>query len=365
VTSIGLGSQIVFALFSGILVDKLGRRIATVIFDTLSWAVPCLLWAVSQNIYYFIAAAIFNGMWRVGMTGWTCLLVEDTEPEKLIDIYSWIYISGMLAAFFAPLAGFLIQTYTLIPTLRGIYIFAFVFMTTKFLILFRISHETKLGVIRLRETREQSILTMLGEYREVFKQVMRTRSTLYTIAILLVMTIAYTINSTFWAVIVTGKMHVPAQYVAFYPFARSIIMLAFFFLVIPRISDMQFKRPMMTGFACYVVSHLVLVSLPEKSYVLLLVSTFLEACGYALLNPQLDKMMVVTVDAAERARILAIIYVIVIILTTPFGWIAGELSTMNRAYPFILNIVLFSVGGLLVWLAGRKPEKALLDAGIA
>jgi hypothetical protein len=73
---------------------------------------------------------------------------------------------------------------------------------------------------------------------------------------------------------------------------------------------------------------------------------------------------VVTVDPKERARILAIIYVIVILFTTPFGWIAGGLSEVNRALPFMLNIVLFAVGGGLVYMAGRVENNSIISSGI-
>jgi hypothetical protein len=66
-------------------------------------------------------------------------------------------------------------------------------------------------------------------------------------------------------------------------------------------------------------------------------------------------MIAVSLDAKERARIMAIIYMIVIVFTTPFGWIAGELSQINRVLPFLVNIVFFAAGGLLAYLAARVP----------
>jgi hypothetical protein len=41
------------------------------------------------------------------------------------------------------------------------------------------------------------------------------------------------------------------------------------------------------------------------------------------------------------------------VFTAPFGWIAGQISEINRNLPFILIIVLFSIGGLLTYLASR------------
>jgi MFS family permease len=264
IASIGMASQVLFALLSGAISDKIGRRKATFIFDSISWMIPCLLWAFAQNINYFIIAAVFNGMWRVGMTSWTCLLVEDTDPELLVNIYTWVYISGLMAAFFTPVAGIFINFFTLIPTMRGVYIFGFLMMSTKFILLYKVSRETRQGIIRMQETRGQSIFSILGEYFGVVRQVLSTPSTLFTIGILLVVTISTMINNTFWSIIVTEKIQVPAQYLSFYPFARSVIMMVFLFLMIPRLNRLHFKRPMLLGFAVYIASQLVLISVTEK-----------------------------------------------------------------------------------------------------
>ena len=47
------------------------------------------------------------------------------------------------------------------------------------------------------------------------------------------------------------------------------------------------------------------------------------------------------------------VYVALIVLISPFGWIAGQLSAIDRALPFALNMVLFVIGILLVWVIGR------------
>ncbi len=357
VISIGLAFQVFTALLSGMIADKLGRRRATLIFDLLSWSVPTLIWAISQNFYYFVVAAIFNSMWRIPQTSWTCLFVEDrhTKPKQLVDIYTWLYISGLLTAFVSPIAGLLIHFYTLIPTMRGLYLFASVMMAIKALSTNAMVKETEHGLQRMQETKHQSVLTNLREYRGVFRIFLKSPRTLYTLGIMLVMSSCTTISNTFWSILVTSRLHIPAQDLAYYAFARSGIMLVFFFVAMPAIREMHFKRPMLFGFAGYIISLLILVNIPEKNYFLLLVSTLLEACSYATVSPQVDRMVAVSIDPHERARILAIIYMIVVILTTPFGWIAGALSQINRVLPFLINMTFFAIGGLLAFLAARLP----------
>ena len=354
ITSVGLTFQIFAALMSGIITDKMGRKRTTLIYDFLSWSIPTLIWAVAQDFTYFLVAAIVNSVWRITSNSWTCLMVEDTDEEQLVDIYTWVYISGLLSAFFAPLAGLLVQTYSLVPTMRGLYLFACVMMTAKFLVLNIYVKETRQGVIRMRETQGQPVLALLKEYRGVIGAILKAPRTLFTLGIMLVLGASQSINGAFWSILVTTRLDIPEAHLAIFAFSRSVIMLVFFFAVMPAIREMRFRNPMLVGFAGLALAQVILISMPPGSYFLLLVNTLLEACSVATLGTQTDRMAVVTVDPNERARIQGLLYMIVILFTSPFGWIAGSLSEINRSFPFILNITLFAVGAVLVYLASKK-----------
>jgi MFS family permease len=354
--SIGLALQIISALMSGAITDKLGRKRSTLIFDILSWSVPTLIWAVAQNFTYFLIAVVVNSLWRITANSWTCLLVEDTDPKLLVDIYTWIYIAGLLSAFFAPLAGLLINAYSLVPTMRGLYLLAFIMMTAKFIVMNLLVKETRQGLVRMTESKHQSMVELLREYSGVIRQIIAAPQTLLTLGIMLVMSITLMIHGTFWSIYVTEKLHIPTQHLALYPFARSVVMLLFFFTIMPRIRELNPRHPMLLGFASFVLSQGLLVLSPEKSYLMVLMSTFLEACSIATVSIMLDRRLVVTVDADERARIMAVMAVVVIIFTSFFGWIAGNLSQLDRTLPFVLNIFLFLVGAFLTYYASKLPE---------
>ena len=364
IVSIGLVLQIVSSLMGGVVTDKLGRRLTTFIFDMISWSIPCLIWAVAQNFTYFVIAAVINSLWRMTMTSWTCLLVEDADPAILVDIYSWIYISGLVAAFFAPIAGVFINLFSFIPTMRGLFFLAFIMMTVKFYVLFRYSTETQRGLVRLKESKNQNLFSMVGEYRGVLKHILKTPQTLYTLGIMLVLSTCSMLNNTFWSIIVTKKILIPVQYIVIFPFVRSALMLVFFFTVIPRIRNLHFRNPMLIGFIGFILSQVILISAPAGSYLILLTSTILEACSMATVYPLLDRMVVLTVDEKERARIMALIYVIVIMFTSPFGWIGGVLSEMNRNLPFVLNISFYVMGAVLTILAARHSMNVTLPLDV-
>lgn len=356
--SISWGFQLILALLSGVVTDKLGRRRTTLIFDIIAWSIPALISAVAQNFWYFLIAGVINSVWRITHNSWSCLLVEDADREQLVDIYSWIYIANILVGFIAPLAGVLIGVYSLVPTVRGLYIFAAIMFTIKAAATYRMTGETQQGVVRMRETRHQNILHALGEYRGIFQTTLRTPQTLYTAGIMLIISIASVISGSFWSIIVTEKLHIPNAHLAFFPFIKSAVMLFFFFVVMPRINRMHFKLPLAAGFLGYVLSQVILITAPDGSYAFLFVNVVLEACCFAAISPLVDKMVVLTIDPQERARIQSILYVGIILVTSPFGWIAGTLSEFDKSLPFVLNIILFAAGAALAYQAGTFSQKS-------
>jgi uncharacterized membrane protein YeaQ/YmgE (transglycosylase-associated protein family) len=285
--------------------------------------------------------------------------VEDAEPDQLADIFTWIYIANIVVGFIAPLAGMLISTFSLVPTMRGLYLFAAFMFTLKAVITYLLTEETAQGQVRLHETRDQSLVHILSEYKGVLSELLRTPQTLYTAGIMLVISVSSMISGNFWAIIVTEKLHIPAEHIAFFPFIKSAISLAFFFVVTPRLTKMHFKVPMVVGFLSFIASQVVLITTPERGYLSLALSVFLEACSFATAGPLIDRMTVLTISAKERARIQSILYVGIILLTSPFGWIAGTLSEIDKAWPFILNIVLFAVGVVLAYVAGSRKSLAV------
>jgi len=355
--SVAWGFQVVLALFSGVITDKLGRRLTTLIFDIVSWSIPALISAFAQNVWYFLIAGIINSVWRITHNSWSCLLVEDAEPEELVDIFTWIYIANLMVGFIAPMAGLLISKFTLVPTMRALYIFAAVMFTIKAVVTYQLTEETRQGKIRLQETRGQSIWSALSEYRHIFRDLVNAPRTLYTAGIMLIISISNLISGSFWSIIVTEKLHIPAQNLAIFPFVRSAIILGFFFIVTPQINKLHFKLPMIVGFLGFIASQILLITAPVQNYAVLLLSVFLEACGFAVVNPLVDRMTVLTIDARERARILSIIFVGVILFSSPFGWIAGTLSGINKDLPFLLNIGLFTIGAILAYSAGQHSLK--------
>jgi MFS family permease len=354
IASLGLVLQVFSALLSGAIVDKFGRRLSLLVFDVLCWSVPCLIWAAAQDVRYFVAAAMMNSLWRISHTAWTCLMVEDAEERHLVHIWTWIMIFAVCSAFFAPLGGWIVDRYGLIPAVRGLYLFGCIALTAKFVILYLYSHETARGVQRMAETRHRSLASLLGEYRSVFNQLLHSRAILSALSLMFITNIYITVSNNFWGVLFTGKLGFSSSQISTYVAIRSIIMTLCFFLIGPRLTNLQrFRLPLWMGFSIFLVSQLLLAVMPPRAVLLLVLSVVLEAVASALVSPMTESLLALSMESHERARISGMVYVTLIVLISPFGWIAGQLSALDRSLPFALNTVLFGLGIVLVWFIGR------------
>ena len=352
--SLGLILQVFSALLSGAIVDKFGRRLTLFIGDLVCWSVPCLIWSVAQDLRYFAAAAALNGLWRISHTAWTCLMVEDAEERHLVHIWTWIMIFAVCSAFFAPIGGWFVERYGLIPTVRGLFIFGFVMLTAKAVVLYIFSHETARGIQRMEETRHRSLFELIREYRSVFSQLLHSKPILAALSLMVITNIYTTVSTSFWGVLFTTKLGFTNAEISIYAALRSVVMTACFFLLGPSLTNIRrFRAPLWVGFGVFFVSQAMLVYMPPHSIMLISLSVILEGIAAALVNPMTESLLAVSMESNERARVSAMVYVALILVISPFGWIAGQLSSIDRALPFALNMGLFIIGAALVWWIGR------------
>ena len=214
-------------------------------------------------------------------------------------------------------------------------------------------------------TKHQSIFAIVGESGNVLRQVLRTPTTLVTAGLMILVAIAATINTTFWGVLVTERMQIAAEFIALYYVARSVVMLIFYFTVMPRLRTVDPRIPMVFGFGGLIANCLILITIPVQSYWLLLVATILEGASVPAISTLLDKLIAISVDPKERARIMGLLYLVVLTCTTPFGWIAGQASQINRNLPFVINIVVLTLAALLAYIASRQDALSPFHSEIA
>ena len=347
VASTYMASQLLFAFLSGALSDKFGRRKSIAVFDLIGWSLPCIIWLFAVDFRFFLVAAVFNGAMRVPMNAWNCMLVEDTDRSLITRLYTLIMISGNLSALFSPITAILIARLTLIPAVRILLINALIIMTLKIILLYALTKETTVGVAMMKETKEQSYISLLGGYFGVLKNMRKYRGLIFSITIASLYAIIAMINTTFWQIIVSKKLDVPDSALPIFTMVRSFITLLFYFTIIARINQLRLKNPLLLGFLSYFAGQLILILIPSEGmsrYVLICLSLVFDGLGSGILVMLSEAMVAIHAEGVERARILAINQMIIMAVCAPFGWIGGLLSDISRNLPFALNLTLIAAG---------------------
>jgi len=361
VASIYMFSQMAFAFFSGMIVDKLGRRLSTAVFDFIAWSLPCLIWASSRGFWFFAAAALLNGAMKITTVSWDCLMVEDAPKDWITRIYTWVIICGNLSALFAPIASVLVQRLTLVPAVRILYINAFVVMTAKLVLLYHFSTETRIGAVRREAAKGRSVREMLGNYAQSARAIRESKGTAFSIVISVLVEIVGMIGTTFWQILVSRRIGVPDSLLPIFPMVKSVLSVTFLFTVMAHLKQTRLKKPLFGGFACAIASCLLLVAAPKASaagYAVLFGSLLLEAMGGAALNTLRESLVAIHVRQEDRSGIMALLQTVVMLVSVPFGYIGGYLSDIAKPLPFVMSICLLSLGVVLTAVVYRDPGEA-------
>ena len=359
IVTVNLIMQMFFSFLSGPITDKMGRRKATAVFDILAWCIPSIIWWRAEGFWFFLAAAVLNGTNGITTNSWHCLLVEDAEKKQITRIYSLIMACGQLSAVFAPISAVLISKLTLIPAIRILYINAFILMSIKVIVLYLASKETVTGQRRIIETRGKNIFQLAGGYGDVIKIIFKSRGTVFSIIIAALGWIVATVNGTFWQIIANKKLLVPEAALPLFNVFRSVLAIIFLFFVIPRFLKGLLKVPLLLAFASFFIGQLLLISIPVDSsikYPLLLISLVFEGFGHGALFMLYESIIALYVNPDERARIMAIRYMFIMIVTAPFGWIGGALSDISRNLPFVLNMTVLLIGIIITLVYYRREN---------
>ncbi len=351
---------VIASFLSGLLTDKFGRRWTTFLCDLFIWSIPELLWAFSQNFAWFLVAAVLNGFMRITANSWGLLLVEDSDDEMVLKCNSLAQLMGLVSVVVMPFSGLAVGRFGLVPTMRVLYFLGFVLMTTKFIVLNCMAHETSIGVQRMKETKDQSILSMLLGCKDVYLHLLRDKRILLTMAMIAMFQIVSRLNEYFMSLYAIGSIGISKADWVWFAFVKSLITCACILIIMPRIRLSGFKRPLLWAWSIFILSQLLLMLAPggAMGIAMLALCAVCEGIALFLISPIIDTMLVINADPALRARIYGLVYGTILLGAALFPWIAGVLSGITSRAPFVINVLaMCGAMALTVALSRARQEK--------
>ncbi|NLX82272.1 MAG: MFS transporter [Clostridiales bacterium] len=354
-------SQMVCSLIGGAITDKLGRRLTTFLFDLLAWFVPMVIWMFAQGFTWFLVAALFNGFYRVTENSWGLLMVEDTPSEKLVNIYSLVNIAGLISGFVAPLTAVLVRNYTLVPTMRALYLFAAACMLIKVLLLYFMSKESSLGTQRRAELKGKSIFFAFRGSVDVLKTMLRKKPLMYVLGIMSCVMVIRSASDNFWPLLVTTTLGITEEALPLLSGLRSIAMMVSFLVFAPRLRPQRFHRPMRAALIIMAAIHFLLFLLPRQLAWVVYLGVAAEALALSILTPLFPSLQMILIDKAEKARMFGFSLAFCLFVTSPFGTINGLLSKWHLSLPMLLSALLSLLALFFAGRLSRSLEKVRLD----
>jgi len=357
ITTLGLVMQIFTSMISGYLTDRMGRRKALLVFDLLSITVGMLFLIFAQNIWFFVVAAILNSFNRIANTAWYCLLIEDSEPSKRHHIFNMLQLIGVIGGLFAPIGGWMVSEWTLIPAVRIMYIIAGVSMTLMFIGRNYSTYDTEIGKRKKADYKIMDWTVMIKEYTTVLRVIFSNLPLLLIFCVYIMFQFQLTIKNTFLSLYLVRILHFQDAFIAIFPAVTSMAMLLLMMFVVPKLNHERLNQYMIAGFLISAAAIVLQIVLHEGQFVLMIVSALLSAVGTILTYPYLEVAVANTMDDDKRAGMLSILSVLILIFISPAGAIGGWSYSIDPRLPFILIIAAFFLSALLMYFYKAKKQK--------
>ncbi|KQX68166.1 MFS transporter [Paenibacillus sp. Root444D2] len=361
ITSVGLIMQIFTSFISGYLTDRMGRRRALLYYDLVSWSAAALIWAVSQNFWYFLIAAVFNSFLRVPNTAWYCLLVEDTAQNDRSNVFRILQLIGVIGGLFAPLGGLLVNHFTLIPAMRMMYAIFCVSLTVMFFARNFATNETEIGIRKRKESASYNLKDTFQAYIDTVKTILSNRALMIVFGVYISFNFQVTLQNTYLSIYLVEALNISDALISIFPAVSSLAMLALMFLVVPRLKENKAQGYMIWGFSLAIVSKIILIAVAPGQITLVIISTMLAAAGSIISSPYLEAVVANSIDDEQRAKMFSILQVLVLLCISPSGIIGGWTYTIDPRLPFILIIISSIVSIVLMIMLMRRKAKTLVD----
>lgn len=358
VTTITLIVQVFSSFLSGYLTDRMGRKAALLTFDLLSWTIGTLLWAVSLNFWFFVAAAVINGFQRIPHTAFYCLLVEDTEPKERTYVFTVLQVIGVIGGLFAPLGGLLVFHYGLVTGVRIMYVIAFVLMTVQFFGRHYTTRETEMGLRKKQEALDLGLNASLRDYVATIRAVLADRGLLLMFGVYILFNFQMTVKGTYLSLYLADELGMAEDWISLVPAVSSVVMLLVLWQVVPRITERLMNRTMLLGYILSAVSNAILALTPTGAVGWIAVSTVLAAGATMITAPYLEAAVANAIDDERRAKMFAVLSVLVLLAVSPSGIIGGWAYSIAPQIPIWLVTAAFVLSIPLLLAGARKGREA-------
>ena len=101
----GAGASIVFSFLAASIVDQMGRKKATLVFDITGSAVPLLIFAAQGSFAFALVGTLIANSAKVMNVGYFLLMSEDSENGERASAFNIFNMLTIASGLLVPIVG--------------------------------------------------------------------------------------------------------------------------------------------------------------------------------------------------------------------------------------------------------------------
>ena len=309
----GTVASFLFSFISAPLVDRMGRKRATFVFDLLSSALPPLVYLFSKNFFFALLAVILFNTNKIMSIAYYLVMIEDSDEESRIVAFNLFNIITVAAGLLIPLAGIFVDRYGVVATERAFLILSFLMMTAMILFRNMLLKETAIG----QKLRSASAQKGLGAFlREAYKPygdalsfLRRNRVALLFVLINILFYVYMNLGSNYSLYFVpyfTDRLAMDAMQSSVLGSVYYGGMLFAMILINPLFGRRGLIFGVRMSALVTLLGLVALVVIPAGAYALAIAATLVMALGYGMLKSEVDGGLAVYTGSEYQSGVYAL-----------------------------------------------------------
>jgi len=333
--------------------DKYGRK-QIIVTMTFMIAFSYLFYIFAPDWRFVLIGMVISNLSLIYQPALDAILADSVPPEKRGMGYAATNVIPNIPTIFAPAtAGFLVQTYGLVPGMRIVYTVVFLCLMAAAI----------LRLLFLRETLDNPRKIKLAELKEAFKNSLSAiaEAWRYMSTTLKFLTAAFLVSAfeepmfrmftSLYSFDVIGVSRIEWGLVNTVSIATTLIL---GFPLGKLVDKFGRRKSIILAYFFYIPSSIFFIVC--GSFAQLLIVLMMFAIGGSLLYPAYSALMADMIPREHRGRILGTIVTLNILATVPASALGGFLYGVSPPYPFFFAIILGTTVSLIILFAVKEPR---------
>jgi len=346
----------VASVLSAPIVDRLGRRTTTLVFDLISSALPPLIFLTTSSYSWAFVAMVAANLNRIMSIGFYLTMIEDSSEQTNVVAMNLFNFITVAAGLVVPAAGLVVGRLGLVTAQRWFLLVSAISMTLLATVRHFLLKETTVGLhirqqarqlraLRSKKPTVSDWLQGVDMYRQAFAylathpqaaRALRTNILFYTY---------YAVGtsvSLYFTPYFTGHLALSASQASLVGGLYSAGTLAAMLLINPAYTRTNNALFMTISAAVSLVGFVLLIVAPGGAFAWVAVAVVAISVGFGMLKSATDANIAMETAGTNRSGVYAISYLVSALLSVA---VLGLLSMLYASFPpwlFILSAVLMA-----------------------